>query len=169
GWRVRYASACSTADRVDGWRDHRASGGVLIDVADDRVLANGLSMPHSSRAHRGAVWFLNSGSGHLCRIDLQAGHRENVAFCPGFLRGLAFVEHFAVVTLSLPRHGRFQGLELDEQLSRRRATPWCGLAILDTRNGDVVEWLRLGGEFSELFDVAVVPATRCAAAIAPDS
>jgi hypothetical protein len=58
---------------------------------------------------------------------------------------------------------------LDEQLTRRQATPWCGLAIIDTRNGDMVEWLRLGVEFSELFDVAVVPATRCAVAIAPDS
>jgi uncharacterized protein (TIGR03032 family) len=167
--RVRYATACSTADIVDGWRDHRADGGALIDVASDRVIASGLSMPHSPRSHRGSVWLLDSGSGHLCQIDPQTGRRENVAFCPGFLRGLTFVEHFAIVTLSLPRHGRFQGLELDEQLSRRRATAWCGLAIIDTRNGDMVEWLRLGGEFIELFDVAVIPTTRCAIAIAPDS
>jgi uncharacterized protein (TIGR03032 family) len=166
---ARYVTACSTADIVDGWRDHRASGGVLIDLTTDRVLTNGLSMPHSPRSHRGSAWVLNSGSGHLCRIDPQTGRRENVAFCPGFLRGLTFVEHFAIATLSLPRHGRFQGLELDNQLTHRQATPWCGLVVIDTRNGDVVEWLRLGAEFSELFDVAVVPATRCAVAIAPDS
>jgi uncharacterized protein (TIGR03032 family) len=167
--RPRYVTACSTADIVDGWRDHRANGGVLIDLATDRVLTNGLSMPHSPRAHRGSVWCLNSGSGHLCQIDPQDGRRENVAFCPGFLRGLAFVEHFAIITLSLPRHGRFQGLELDDQLARRKAKPWCGVIIIDIRNGDVVEWLRLGAEFSELFDVAVVTATRCAVAIGPDS
>ena len=43
------------------------------------------------------------------------------------------------------------------------------LVVIDTRNGDVVEWLRLGAEFSELFDVAVIPATRCAVAIARTS
>jgi uncharacterized protein (TIGR03032 family) len=167
--RVRYVTSCSTADVVDGWRDHRESGGVLIDLADDRVIADGLSMPHSPRRHRGAAWFLHSGSGHLCRIDPQTGRRENVTFCPGFLRGLAFVEHFAVVALSLPRGGRFQGLELDDQLARRRVAPWCGLVVIDTRNGDVVEWLRLAEQFGELFDVAVVPATRCAVAIAPNN
>jgi uncharacterized protein (TIGR03032 family) len=67
--RVRYATACSTADIVDGWRDHRDAGGVLIDVANDRALANGLSMPHSPRSHRGSAWLLNSGSGHLCQIE----------------------------------------------------------------------------------------------------
>jgi uncharacterized protein (TIGR03032 family) len=122
--RVRYATACSTADIVDGWRDHRPGGGVLIDVVNDRVLANGLSMPHSPRVHRGLVWLLNSGSGHLCRIDPQNGQCENVSFCPGFLRGLAFVEHFAIVTLSLSRHGRFQGLELDDQLAFFRESIW---------------------------------------------
>jgi uncharacterized protein (TIGR03032 family) len=167
--RVRYVTACSTADVVDGWREHRAGGGVLIDLVNDQIIASGLSMPHSPRLHRGCVWFLNSGSGHLCRIDPQTGRHENVAFCPGFPRGLIFVDNFAIVGLSLPRSGRFQGLELDDQLNRRQAAPWCGLLIIDTRNGDVVEWIRLGTEFGELFDVAVVPATRCAIAIEPNS
>jgi hypothetical protein len=74
-----------------------------------------------------------------------------------------------VVTLSLPRGGRFQGLELDEELARRRVAPWCGLVVVDIRNGDVVEWLRLGEQFGELFDVAVVPMTRCAVAIAANN
>jgi uncharacterized protein (TIGR03032 family) len=167
--RVRYVTSCSTADIVDGWRDYRAGGGVIIDAASDQVIASGLSMPHSPRLHGGSLWFLNSGSGHLCRMDRQTGRYDKVAFCPGFLRGLVFVENFAVVGLSLPRTGRFQGLELDEQLIRRQAAPWCGLMIIDIRNGDVIEWMRLGTEFDELFDVGVVPATRCAMAIAPNS
>jgi uncharacterized protein (TIGR03032 family) len=166
---VRYVTCCATTDVVDGWRDHRGNGGVLIDVANERVIASGLSMPHSPRVHRGSVWFLDSGSGHLCRIDRQTGRRENVTFCPGFPRGLAFADNFAVAGLSLPRSGRFQGLELDDQLSRRRAAPWCGLLVIDVRNGDVVAWMRFAAEFGELFDVAIIPATRCAVAIAPNS
>ena len=168
GERVRYVTACSTTDIVDGWREHRAGGGVLIDVASDRVVAEGLSMPHSPRVQGGFVWLLDSGSGQLCRIDPQTGRRENIAFCPGFLRGLAFVGNYAVVTLSLPRHGRFQGLALGDELTRRQAAAWCGIMVIDTRHGDVVEWVRLDSE-AELFDVAAIPSARCPMAIAPDS
>lgn len=161
GDKVRFVTACNTTDIVDGWREHRADGGVLIDMADNRVLAEGLSMPHSPRLHGGFVWFLNSGSGHLCRLDLESGKHEEVAFCPGFLRGLAFVDDYAVVTLSLPRNGRFQGLALGEELERRKAAAWCGVMVIDTRNGDVVEWMRLDREFAELFDVALIQGVRC--------
>jgi len=166
--RARYATACASADIVDGWRDRRADGGVLIDMADDRVVAEGFSMPHSPRVHGGFVWLHDSGSGHLCRIDPRSGRRENVVFCPGFLRGLAFVGTYAVVTLSLPRHGRFSGLALQDSLAKQQTVPWCGLMVIDTRRGDIVEWARFTDEV-ELFDVAVIPMTRCPMALAPDS
>ena len=124
-------------------------------------------MPHSPRVNGGLVWLLDSGSGQLCRLDPDSGRREDVAFCPGFLRGLAFVGSYAIVTLSLPRRGRFQGLALDDALARRGAEPWCGLLIIDSRHGDVVEWVRFAGE-SELLDVAAIPLTRCPTVIAPD-
>jgi uncharacterized protein (TIGR03032 family) len=167
GGRVRYATACASTDIVDGWRERRGDGGVVIDVASDRVVAEGFSMPHSPRVNGGLVWLLDSGSGQLCRIDPHGGRREDIAFCPGFLRGLAFVGNYAIVTLSLPRRGRFQGLALDDALARRGAEPWCGLMIIDTRHGDVVEWVRFAHE-SELFDVAAIPLTRCPTAIAPE-
>jgi len=75
--------------------------------------------------------------------------------------------NYAIVTLSLPRRGRFQGLALDDALARRGAEPWCGLMIIDSRHGDVVEWVRFAGE-SELLDVAAIPLTRCPTVIAPD-
>jgi hypothetical protein len=40
--------------------------------------------------------------------------------------------------------------------------------VIESRNGDVIEWMRLGTEFGELFDVGVVRATRCAMTIAPN-
>src|SRR5262245_27846812 len=74
---------------------------------------------------------------------------SDIGFYPGFLRGLAFVDNYAAVTLSLPRHERFQGLALDDELTRRKAVPWCGLLIIDIRYGDVVEWLRFDSEREE--------------------
>lgn len=167
--RVKYVTACSTTDVVDGWRDHRRAGGVLIDVETDHVVAEGFSMPHSPRVRGGQIWLLDSGTGWLCRVDAQTGRRENVAFCPGFLRGLALRGDYAIATISLPRRGNFEGLELEDTMKERCVTPWCGLLVIDLRQGGIGEWLRFEGEVVELFDVGVVENSRCALALAPDS
>jgi uncharacterized protein (TIGR03032 family) len=167
--RVRYVSVCSTTDVADGWRRHRKDGGVVFDISNNCVVADGLSMPHSPRAQGGFLWVNNSGTGELCRIDLQTGKREAVAFCPGFLRGLTFIGNYAVTTLSLPRHKTFQGLALEDALAQRKVNSWCGLCVVDIRSGDIVEWMRLDSDVTELFDVSCIPMTRCPMAIAPDS
>ena len=165
----RYVTAVSRSDALTGWRERRHEGGVLIDLADDRIITEKLSMPHSPRVHHGQLWALDSGRGQLIRIDPATGSSEDIAFCPGFLRGLAFLGHHALVTVSLPRSGAFEGLELDGELKRRDAEPWCGLLVIDTRAGSIVEFIKLVGEIRELFDVAVLPGTACPMAIGTDS
>ncbi len=49
---------------------------------------------------------------------------------------------------------------LDEELRKRDADPWCGLQIVDLASGDIVEWIRLEGGVTELFDVCVLPGVR---------
>lgn len=162
----RYVTSVATTDIVDGWRNHRRDGGVIVEIETDKIVAEGLSMPHSPRLHDGALWVLDSGNGYLCRIDRDSGTAERVAFCPGFLRGLSFHAGHAVVGLSLPRHeGVFSGLPLQEELDKRKAEAWCGVQIVNTNNGDIVEWLRLEGGIRELFDVRVLPGVRCPMAL----
>jgi len=164
--RPRYVTLVANSDVADGWRDRRADGGMLMDVATGDPLLRGLSMPHSPRLHEGRVWLLNSGAGELGFLDRDAKKFVPVAFCPGYARGLAFAGPYAVVGLSLARENRtFQGLPLDGALAARGAEPRCGLLVIDTRSGDTVEWLRIEGVVRELFDVAVLPGVRNPAAI----
>ena len=114
-------------------------------------------MPHSPRTHEGRTYLLDSGRGMLVEVDVKSGKRREIAFCPGFLRGLSFHKGFALVTVSLPRDGSFSGLELDEAIKRRDGEPWCGVLIISLSNGDIVEFLRFEGEIRELFDIAVIP------------
>jgi uncharacterized protein (TIGR03032 family) len=155
-----HVTATSRSDIVNGWRDRRAKGGCLIDVASDRIITEQLSMPHSPRWQGDKLWLLNSGTGHLGTLDFDSGVFEPQVFCPGFLRGLAFHQNHAIVGLSLPRDGSFAGLELDDELKRRDAEPWCGLQVIDLGSGDIVEWIRLEGGVSELFDVRVIPGVK---------
>jgi uncharacterized protein (TIGR03032 family) len=155
-----YVTAVSRSDIVNGWRDRRAEGGSLIDVATNRVVTANLSMPHSPRIHQDRLYVLNSGTGHLGTIDAASGAFTPIAFCPGFLRGLALHGGYALVGLSLPRDGSFAGLVLDGELKKRDAEPWCGVQIVELATGNIVEWIRLEGGVSELFDVQVIPGVR---------
>jgi len=162
----RYVTAVSRSDTADGWRDRRADGGVVLDVASGEVIAGGLSMPHSPRLHDGKLWLLNSGTGAFGYIDLDAGTFIPVAFVPGFARGLAFVAGHAVIGLSLPRENRtFSGLDLDEELRKRDTEPRCGLAVINLETGDMTGWVRLEGVVRELYDVAALPGLQYPSAI----
>lgn len=159
--RARFATACGQCDVVDGWRDHRHDGGCVIDVTNDEIICRGLSMPHSPRVHHGRLWLLDSGSGYLGYVDSHSGKFEQVAFCPGFARGLTLFGDYAVIGLSMPRReGSFTGLALDDNLAQRAAKPRCGLQIVDLKSGSTAHWLRVEGSIQELYDVVVLPRVR---------
>jgi uncharacterized protein (TIGR03032 family) len=155
-----FVTAACKSDIVNGWRDRRAEGGCVIDVTNDRIVTGNLSMPHSPRLHQDKLWVLNSGTGYLGTVDLAHGEFVPRTFCPGFLRGLAFHDGYALVGLSLPRDGSFSGLALDGELKKRDAEPWCGVQIVELSTGNIVEWIRLEGGVSELFDVQVIQGVR---------
>ena len=144
-------------DVADGWRDNRTAGGVAIDVGTNDIVCRGLSMPHSPRLHDGKLWLANSGTGEIGIVDVEAGRFEPVAFCPGYLRGLTFIGHHALVGLSEPRENRtFAGLPLQERLAAEKVAPRCAVYVIDTRSGDVAHWLRIQGVVSELYDVVAL-------------
>ena len=153
-----YVTCVAATDIVDGWREHRTGGGIVVDIASGEIVCRGLSMPHSPRLHEGRLWVLNSGAGELGTVDLATGRFEPVAFCPGYLRGLAFMGPYALVGLSEPRGNRtFAGLPLQDRLAAANVGPRCGVYVIDTRTGDIAHWLRLEGVVNELYDVIALP------------
>ncbi|MGQ0503166.1 MAG: TIGR03032 family protein [Panacagrimonas sp.] len=156
--RARYATACSTTDTADGWRDRRRDGGCVIDIPANEIIASGFSMPHSPRMHRGRLWLIDSGNGQFGQVDTAKGRFEPVAFCPGYGRGLAFAGDSAVIGLSKARHEKtFAGLALHEKLAGNKATPRCGLQVVDLASGEVRHWLRIEGAVEEIYDVVALP------------
>lgn len=165
-----FVTAVAQSDTFDAWRDHRRDGGIVIDVESQEIVAAGLSMPHSPRWHQGKLWSHNSGTGEFGAIDLRTGRFDPLCFCPGYLRGLDFINGFAVMGLSRPRDNRtFSGLALDAALSSRRATPRCGVYIVDLQSGTIVHSLTIEGVVAELYDVSVLPGLSQPAALGPAS
>ena len=161
GGTPRYVSAVGETDVADGWRAHRVGGGVVIDIASNEIVGSGFSMPHSPRLHDNKLWVLDSGTGRFGQLAQASGRFEEIAFCPGYQRGLAFHGRFAVIGLSQPRENRtFSGLPLDDALTSRKAEPQCGLLVLDLKTGDIVHWLKIQGIVHELYDVVCLGGVR---------
>jgi len=154
---ARYVTALGTTDSAGGWREHKATGGVVVDVASDEVVLRGLAMPHSPRWHDDRLWVLNSGTGELLVVDPSTGRSEVVCGLPGYLRGLGFLGTYALVGMSRIREKHiFGGLPVQDRYEQLR----CGVAVIDTRTGQEVGRLEYTAGCEEVYDVQFLPAVR---------
>lgn len=155
---LAYATLCGRSDETIGWKPMKSHGGCIVDLNTDKVVCDGLSMPHSPRWHDGRLWLLDSGHGDFGYVDLAAGKFVPVGLCPGFARGLAFVGGYAVIGLSRLRDNAFSsGLSVLGRLESQHIRQNCGLLVIDPGTGKLVHWLTIEGVVSELYDVTFLP------------
>jgi uncharacterized protein (TIGR03032 family) len=153
----RYVTALGETDVAGGWRDNKASGGVLIDIESGETVLRGLSMPHSPRWYDDRMWVLESGKGTISVADLDTGTVETVAELPGFTRGLLFAGGLAFIGLSQVREtATFGGLPLMERLDERL----CGVWAVNPVTGQIAGFLRFEELVQEVFDVELLAGVR---------
>jgi uncharacterized protein (TIGR03032 family) len=157
--RPAWVTALGESDTGGGWRDNKKSGGILIDIASDEIVARGLSMPHSPRWHNGRLWLLESGTGSLGTVDLNTGCYEPVVHLEGFTRGIEMVGNLAFVGLSQVRETAvFSGIQITERLNETERT--CGVWVVDIQRGQIVAFLKFEEAVQEIFAVALLPGIR---------
>lgn len=162
----KYVTAAAETDEREGWRASVSDGGCVVDAQSNNVIARGLSLPGAPRLYRERLWLHEAGAGNFGFLDPGKGEFEPVAFCPGLLRGLAFVGDYAVATISRRWDGEdISGLPIEQNLNRFKARPRCAVLVIDLNKGELVEWLRLEGVVAELFDVVALPDVERPAAI----
>ncbi|NEP13532.1 MAG: TIGR03032 family protein [Symploca sp. SIO2C1] len=153
----KYVTALGETDSIRGWREHKAHGGVLMDIETNQVLVRGLSMPHSPRWYNDRLWVLESGNGSLATADLASGKIETVTQLPGFTRGLDFWGNLAFVGLSQVRETAiFSGIPLTQRLEERI----CGVWVINIETGQTVAFLKFEDAVQEIFAVEVLPGIR---------
>lgn len=153
-----FVTVMARTDEPAGWRTVRNDSGAVLDVASGEAVTQGLSMPHSPRWSGGHLFVLNSGMGRLERVDLATGDRQVVALLPGYARGLAIHDGLAFVGLSRIRETAiFGGAPIAEYHDQLK----CGLGVIDLSTGTTVATLEFETGVEEIFDVQVVPRTRC--------
>lgn len=168
--RPKYVTALGETNTAGGWRENKASGGLLMDVDSSQILVNGLSMPHSPRWYNNRLYVLESGEGSLALVDHAAiessaglpldktGVTRTIAQMPGFTRGVDFVGSLAFIGLSQVRESAtFSGLPLIDRLGEERT---CGIWVVNIETGQTLAFLRFESGVQEIFAVQVLPDTR---------
>jgi uncharacterized protein (TIGR03032 family) len=148
----RYATALATTDSSEGWRAVKATGGCLMEVRSGRIVAGGLSLPHSPRVDAGKVLFLHSGQGTLDVVQPSTGQVDVVATLPGIARGLGIHCGLAFVGLSKARPS-LEGVPIVTHRDRLQ----CGLWVVNLQTGSAVAHLEFRTGVEEIFDVQVLP------------
>lgn len=154
--RPAFASAFAVTDEPSGWRPTKATSGIVMEVPSGRIVAEGLSMPHSPRWHANSLWVLDSGRGTISRVDQSTKRAEPFADLSGFTRGLGFFRNMAFIGLSRVRESNvFGGLPLTERLAESER--FCGVQALNLSTGKVVAALKFLTAVNEIFAVQVLP------------
>jgi len=145
-----FVTALGETDELVGWRDTKATGGIVIDVASGETILRGLAMPHSPRWHDGELYVLNSGAGELLRVNPKNGQTDTVCRLQGYLRGLTFVGKYALLGLCQIRESNvFGGMPVQQAFDKLL----CGIAVVDLSNGDQVGLLEITSGCTEIFDL----------------
>lgn len=159
--KPKYVTIVGKSDTAGGWRDLKKTGGLVVDIDSNEVVCEGLSMPHSPRLYQERLWLLEAGTGYFGYVDRVQKRFVKMTFLPGFVRGLAFVNNYAIVGLSKNRENKtFGGLALDDNLERLDMSPKCGVFIIDLKSGEIVHHIELAGVVKELYDVIILPGIR---------
>lgn len=155
--RPAFATSASLSDEPGGWRETRRDGGVVVSVQAGEVVAAGLSMPCSPLLYGEALWLCCGGTGELVAVDLESGEVTPVVALPGFARGLAIRDRYAIVGLSRPPRGEnFAGLPLDDRLRGAEAAARCGIYVVDLRSGLVEHSLTFAAGSPEIHALALL-------------
>jgi len=155
-----FVTVMAQSNQPGGWRESRITSGAVLDVPSGEPVTTGIAMPHSPRWHDGELYVLNSGMGNLQRVDLASGSRDLVAALPGYARGLAFHAGLAFVGLSRIRETAiFGGAPIAEYHDQLK----CGVGVIELATGNTVATLEFTSGLEEIFDVQVVPDSRCLA------
>lgn len=159
-------TALGRTNTHEGWRHNKAAGGIVMDIASQEIVIQGLGMPHSPRWHNGRWWLLESAKGTLITFDPVTGQKETVAQMPGFTRGLAMLGSLAFVGLSQVRESVFDGIALSQRLKPEERS--CGVWVIDLNTGNIVGFVRFEGIVQEIFDIQILHDMRYPGVLEPD-
>lgn len=148
----KYVTALGSTDTEGGWRENKINGGILMEIESGKIIAEGLSMPHSPRLVNGKLLLLNSAQGELLEINKCTGEKTVLLKTGTFLRGMSQFGDYLFIGSSKLRHKSevFRGLPIAE-------TTFAGVLVIQISTMNEVARIQYETSVEEIYDVAVLP------------
>ncbi|WAJ71410.1 TIGR03032 family protein [Catenovulum adriaticum] len=147
------------------WRNQEKFDGTLMDVVENKILLDGLCMPHSPRFYQGKVYYCNSGLGQVCCYDPQTKSNTVIAELPGFTRGIDFYGAIMFVGLSKVRQS---DVSRPAPIAQKHENTSSGVWLLNLEDNTIVATLSFTGNVDQLYDIAVLKNTKFPELIEPN-
>lgn len=154
--KPKYVSMFGQTTTPKGWRPKVQTGGLIMDVQTNEMIATQLPMPHSPRWIDGQLYCLLSATGEVIRVNVQTGQYDVVTRLQGFVRGMAKWGDYLFVGLSKLR----QNASTFRDLPITKKAIYCGIEIIHLPTGALVGNIRYQTSVEELYDVQIIPKLR---------
>jgi len=152
--RPAYVTTFTQLNERDSWGEKGKMNGTLMDVEQNKVLLDGLLMPHSPRYYRGKVYLCDSGTGRVLKYSPDTGKVDEIIQLQGFPRGMNFFGPLLFVGLSKIRASENRHpLPVDEKYDETYSGVW----VVNLETGDEVAHVRFEGDVEQIYDIAVIP------------
>lgn len=96
----KYATAFNNGNSPQSWREKVTESGIIIDVENNIIIAEGLGMPHTPRIFNDELYVLLSATGELVKININNGTYEVIIKIDGFVRGMSLYKDYLFIGLS---------------------------------------------------------------------
>jgi|TARA_B110000116_G_scaffold107851_1_gene93661 uncharacterized protein (TIGR03032 family) len=93
----KYATAFNNGNTPQSWRDKITETGVIYDIEKNKIIAEGLAMPHTPRIYNGELYVLLSATGELVKINKENGTYDVVVKIGGFVRGMSLHKDYLFI------------------------------------------------------------------------
>tara|TARA_Y100001954_G_C15818711_1_gene608829 strand:- start:3312 stop:4385 length:1074 start_codon:yes stop_codon:yes gene_type:complete len=98
--KPKYVTAFNRGNTPKSWREGIENSGIVIDVETNKVIADGLAMPHSPTLINGELYLLQSANGQLIKINTETGEKEVILETGAFARGMSYYNDFLFIGMS---------------------------------------------------------------------
>lgn len=151
--KPRYVSALGSGNSKQQWRENITTGGILMNIQENEIIAQGLAMPHTPRIWDNQLYVLLSAAEKLVRVNPENGTYETVAHVPGFVRGMAKHGDFVFIATSKLRKNSstFKHLDIAEKANE------AGITVVHLPTGAIVGKLSFQMTVDEIYDIQILP------------
>lgn len=145
----KYVTALSKTNEKEGWRKNIMKTGILMEVPSSDIILDGLSMPHSPKLIDNELYLLESGKGHLIKVDTKQKSKELIYDFGRFVRGMTFFEGYLFIGTSKMRTSSDTFDKLEVTAASNRA----GIIVFDVYNKKVIGEIYYNNTVDEIYEV----------------